>query len=546
MDYMNLGVKSRKTGLRVKNDINKDEFSMERIDDFFNDDNDKDKLDRTPGTATRKWNRSGLSSPHIFSPEVLNSKRSSLLSHSSVRNDPEPFLDDNEAQLDLLQPIFEEDINKEEDEVNSRQTQSYNTTYDLPNKPRNTKNPYTTDYKDDIPDLISDDDTTIDNTYLNTSDNALLEEEISDSYLNDGSTSDEGPSSDSSDNDDNNESELSIVSEDDRTYIPSENEVDEGHNSVAFEEDDISSDGEDYLLAQRNNNAEAIGHDNSGLRRSTRVKVPPLEYWRNEKIVYKRNSDKPVLDIAKIITYEEAPRKKALLSSTTTPSAPRIRRPILSKRQVRIRKVPVKNNSNATILNKINNGGMIEGKWLKDGMLKCDVNIAKDKNTKENELIALAPNVAQMEKTKITKDEKYSIAIAFDKHRDTFASGILKLPIGGNRNSKNSFSTVTTFYVINGVLEVALNGTRFVVIENCSFQIPAFNDYALKNKGNDEVKLFFVQVTVGQSSNSEETRNLTSDPLSELFPTSNVKSFSIDNNTRLSKDLFLPNSSSDS
>ena len=38
MDYMKLGLKSRKTGIDVKQDIPKDEYSMENIDDFFKDD----------------------------------------------------------------------------------------------------------------------------------------------------------------------------------------------------------------------------------------------------------------------------------------------------------------------------------------------------------------------------------------------------------------------------------------------------------------------------------------------------------------------------
>lgn len=38
MDYMKLGVKSRKTGLAVKEDVKKDEYSMENVDEFFRDD----------------------------------------------------------------------------------------------------------------------------------------------------------------------------------------------------------------------------------------------------------------------------------------------------------------------------------------------------------------------------------------------------------------------------------------------------------------------------------------------------------------------------
>ena len=37
MDYMNLGVTSRKTGIEIKKGIRKDEFSMENVEEFFKD-----------------------------------------------------------------------------------------------------------------------------------------------------------------------------------------------------------------------------------------------------------------------------------------------------------------------------------------------------------------------------------------------------------------------------------------------------------------------------------------------------------------------------
>nr|5T59_C Chain C, KLLA0B13629p [Kluyveromyces lactis NRRL Y-1140]5T59_F Chain F, KLLA0B13629p [Kluyveromyces lactis NRRL Y-1140] len=40
MDYMNLGVKSRKTGLTVNKTVQKDEYSMENLNDFFKDEQD--------------------------------------------------------------------------------------------------------------------------------------------------------------------------------------------------------------------------------------------------------------------------------------------------------------------------------------------------------------------------------------------------------------------------------------------------------------------------------------------------------------------------
>lgn len=82
MDYMSLGSKSRKTGFRLNKNVNKDEYSMENMDDYFDDeenidDNDSNFNDKGSGIVSGQMrkargvdpNRSGLS---IKSPSQMN------------------------------------------------------------------------------------------------------------------------------------------------------------------------------------------------------------------------------------------------------------------------------------------------------------------------------------------------------------------------------------------------------------------------------------------------------------------------------------------
>ena len=90
-----------------------------------------------------------------------------------------------------------------------------------------------------------------------------------------------------------------------------------------------------------------------------------------------------------------------------------------------------------------------------------------------------------------------------DRHREHFASGKLKLPKGGNKKLGDSLHTFMTFYVIQGITEVTISKTKFVATTGSTFQIPSFNKYSFKNIGNNQAKMFFVQVSIEGSSQTK-------------------------------------------
>ncbi|CAI4044706.1 Mif2p SKDI_11G1260 [Saccharomyces kudriavzevii IFO 1802] len=537
MDYMNLGLKSRKTGIDVKENIPKDEYSMENIDDFFKDDE----------TSLISMRRKSRRKSSLFLPSSLNnntnnilppflqsyqpqekeaaqnppsdndgSRRSSLLSHQSnfqsPGNDFEPIQEEPEEEekskksngfvtpttQKLSKPIFK---------------RKYSTHYNLdasdslsvkltPDRITN-KNVYT-----DVPDLIADEgDDDRGNTSLNTSDNALLEDELED----------DGFIPESEDDGDYIESDSSL---DSTSEIPSDSDGDGNYQGAEEEIPVDANDNEnDYITRQANGVVRTDSIiDRNGLRKSTRVKVAPLQYWRNEKIVYKRKSNKPVLDIDKIVTYDESEDEEEILAAQRRKKQkkkPTPTRPYNYVPTGRPRGRPKKNpdtkenlipeDPNEEIIERIESGGIENGEWLKHGILEANVKISDDREETRDEIIAFAPNLSQAEQVKDTKDENFALEIMFDKHKEYFASGILKLPaISGQKKSSNSFRTYITFHVIQGIVEVTLCANRFLSVKGSTFQIPAFNDYAIANRGNDEAKMFFVQVTVSQDADDTE------------------------------------------
>lgn len=545
MDYMNLGVRSRKTGLNVKQNLEKDEYSMENIDDFFKDD------DTSLISSRRKSRRSSLLSAlpnaNIVSTPIIEQQqlhprdnkefnvplnafgpkiKTSQIPQYTQRQSPQ-----SSSHQNVLGTIKEDEIHYDDYEIDNYSSVSnqeiqthlpqpkYTTEYDehiSQGDPSIRLTPEKLQNKDlykDVPDLIEDDEDTRDFTSLNTSENALLEDELDDDYRieseEDGDyvegessfddvegNDDDGESSDNADSDDSNSDQTKTFNAHPRTtYGYQDNSPSEVYDS-----------DEEYI---QNQAPHLIEKDSAlrlnGTRRSNRVKIAPLEYWRNEKVVYKKKSGKPVLEIDKIITYDHnddedeeeelrGNRKKKKKSFTRVRPYNYIPTGRPRGRPKKQRTSTDLGNPNTELLDEIHSGNVPSAEWLKHGILEANVNISIDRTS--DEIIAFAPSLAQSEQTKETDEESFSLEIMFDKHKDHFASGMLKLPTRGKKKLSDSYNAFITFYVVQGIVEVSLGGTVFLGTQGSSFQIPAFNKYAFENMGNDEVKLFFVQVTV--------------------------------------------------
>ena len=553
MDYMNLGLRSRKTGLDVKQDIEKDEYSMENIDDFFDDD-----ADSTMNSAQLNRYRSRKSSLlpsqlpinqnilpsqiddqgfKIPSPFINTSRRTSQLhsfnnnnNFSPVNNDFAPIDevddDDDDDRYNIPQRKYTPQNNEDLDIDDQKDTSNIQLTPERINRP---------DYRD-VPDLVADDedDDGVDNTRndssFNTSEHAILEDELDDDYeliseedrdYVEGETSMDYGNGDNgandSDSDSGNENENNeTLGNDDRNNSDSSADIplrlsrDRNNKNIHLLDDS----DEEYIQRQASQlSDEDRDYNADGLRKSSRVKVAPLEYWRNEKIIYKRKSTKPELEIERIVTYEhvdedlaeaEAKRgengKKKKIATRARPYnyVP------TGKPRGRPRKFPensqnYNSNPNIQILEEINSGTLPTAQWLKQGILEATVNVTETE--KNNEIIAFAPNLAQSEQAKDTKDECFSLEVMFDKHKEHFASGMLKLPLSSKKKPTDSYNTFMTFYVVQGITEVTISDNKFIVTEGSTFQVPAFNEYSFENKGKNEAKMFFVQVTLSEGFN---------------------------------------------
>ncbi|BAO39352.1 protein MIF2 [Kluyveromyces marxianus DMKU3-1042] len=544
MDYMNLGVRSRKTGLTVDKLVPKDEYSMENIDDFFKE-GDKTGPGLGPGPASTRT-RPGHGPGQALDPRTTSGPgqgpgQSSFDAFKIPSTVPEPgtspapgtpenqtsdqwFPDVNEMpEVPHDSPgtpgspgtpqkrfIREQDVDS----------------YDSPDSDPSIRLTPEQDYRD-VPDLVDDGETTRDTSL--SEEHVLLEDELDDDFrpetdidteYRDGST--DGSTDDTSDD----------TSDDDSDH-PEDSDSD--HPEDSDSDSSLIQAQAKELLQNEKPTASATG----GVRRSTRIRVAPLEFWRNEKVVYKRSSNKPVLEIDKIITYDHDQdeeeeqflknnkRSKTQAQGQAQAQAKTKSRPYNYIPSGRPRGRPRKNkppeqeegekSGNARILQEIKNGTYPNAQWLQHGVYQSTVNVSADEK-KDQDILAFAPGLAQAEQVTSSNNDKFTLAILFDKHKERFASGILKIPVDGAKTLANAHNAFINFYVIQGIVEVTVENKKFICTKGSSFQIPAFNNYGFTNKGMDNADLYFVQVTV------PETFDGSQEPGSEADDTSDKSS----------------------
>lgn len=261
-------------------------------------------------------------------------------------------------------------------------------------------------------------------------------------------------------------------------------------------------------------------------RRSSRVRIPPLAFWRNERAVYEKGRGDKVPTLKKIITVDEKPepirsRMPSRASSTRrTPnnnnnnsSRPNSRRPSKSRansfktssafNDVEEAAEEEEDEEEDQEEQAVENGEFRGSEWLKNGFLKIDTFEGHGSDVKNDRLVAWAPGTENFSSSVVSATDNFKLAILFDKNRDFIATGMMLIPPGGVKSLKSTDTTYFVFYCISGIVEVTLSGSVFLIKKGCSLEVPMGNFYQFVNKGKKDATLFFVQ-TRGQVNDDDD------------------------------------------
>lgn len=207
----------------------------------------------------------------------------------------------------------------------------------------------------------------------------------------------------------------------------------------------------------------------NGTRRSSRTRVAPLAYWRNERIV-----------------YELGERRKS------GPAMPKI------KEIIRVDPINIPTRSKGTTRTKntsykkkiVKSESASSDEWEEKVDVECEVINWHDKKP-------IVKRIAYPASSYAPKDVANAI-IKFQKTFDEapfFATGVMDLPRGGEKATKPSKHNVMTFVILEGAVEATVHQTSFRLKRGSHFIVPRGNYYSIRNIANKVSRLFFTQAT---------------------------------------------------
>lgn len=262
----------------------------------------------------------------------------------------------------------------------------------------------------------------------------------------------------------------------------------------------------------------AASAEAAGLRRSSRHRVKPVKFWRNESVLYKStNTDgMTVQEVAQVVLHpdkpEQRPQPRGRRSRRTTPGVTPRATPLATPRttpRTAAPSTPQLNLSSSTAA----------PRWLARGHIKGDVmDTATHLATKER-FLAFAPGQftehfrfnARGEQSE-SGSEDYSLEVLFRDFVKRASLGIFVLPPNKTKPDLDIGGMYMMFHVLQGEVEVSVAKNTFVVVPGCLFQLPSFNSYRFRNVGPDDVRMFFVQLQIWKKDGTEL------EPIDQLEP----------------------------
>ncbi|GAA5821027.1 hypothetical protein JCM10212_006726, partial [Sporobolomyces blumeae] len=217
--------------------------------------------------------------------------------------------------------------------------------------------------------------------------------------------------------------------------------------------------------------------DDDGVRRSSRQKLQPLEYWRNERVIYrKRESGVGMTAVVRVPKVEPEPlttvgkRKRGPSSAASTSNKRGGGAGSTRQATVKAEVVPEEEG----VDDMTDPDGLV---WSWEG------------NAETTRRIAFT---SKMIDPKATFNNQYQFQKIYQE-LDYLAGGVLVIPVGGQKSTKPAKDNSYIFYCIEGSVSVTVHRTRFSIGPGGTFFIPRGNSYAIEATSNRDVKLFFAQ-----------------------------------------------------
>ncbi|OMJ26110.1 Centromere protein 3 [Smittium culicis] len=256
----------------------------------------------------------------------------------------------------------------------------------------------------------------------------------------------------------------------------------------------------------------SINYSDNEPRKSTRTKLKPLEYWRNEHIVYKLEKTEDgniVPSMQGVVKLENNETKKPKRKKRSRITMPRKPPPSRSKKQ--------KNNYSSDsdsyrFTNSQSNNLVYEEiqekpvDYLLDAELemrafeaKADVVDSYTKSTVKRTVALSAPAVrSRLIPDNPDNPEFYTAGIFTDSNPNSkpfLQSGLIEIPPNSEKPPRNTKLYSIVFYVAHGSVQVTFRNSPVTLEVGSHFCVPRGNSYSIFNPGPATARIFFASAS---------------------------------------------------
>ncbi|KAF3085627.1 hypothetical protein TWF102_010090 [Orbilia oligospora] len=234
-------------------------------------------------------------------------------------------------------------------------------------------------------------------------------------------------------------------------------------------------------------------------RRSARTRTAPLQFWKNEKVIYKakeRDESGRVVamstDVLRVDEEPVAPKRKARpWRPVVVPATERVTKRTTKKKAKEARKAVEESSSESE-------GGESEDDWEQVGKLVGMVRQwAPDNEDEDREDDEVEDEIATSRhgiEFKPIFGSDYLFAKTLGK--PFMGCGILELQTGASKKLKSSGKMQLVFFILKGKVEAEVNELGFRISHGGQFQVPRGNMYKISNPFKKTAKIFFAQACI--------------------------------------------------
>ncbi|KAK9247993.1 Mif2/CENP-C like-domain-containing protein [Lipomyces tetrasporus] len=236
------------------------------------------------------------------------------------------------------------------------------------------------------------------------------------------------------------------------------------------------------------NDSNSVNCEDEPVRRSSRTRMKPLEYWKNERIVYNLVRDEEqghaVPAIKSIVRASSAVREKLPKSSKRKFSLTSLE-PYTASRNFRTRRAVERDVKG--------DFDMVNESDAEEIVTEVEAYSTGERITRRVAIPSTAlPYIAVS-----NSSSNFEFAKTFEEDGGFLATGILRLPANtGCKGCRKTRANALVFCVLEGTVKVVLNQeVAFRIRRSGHFLVPRGNSYSLESVGNKMAVLFYAQGT---------------------------------------------------